>query len=59
MQPFRGVLMLVAAGIAFYRGWEMRHGPHAWMAFGLGVLALGLAAWHLAKFREQGTGIRD
>ena len=49
MQPFRGLLMLVAAGIAFYRGWELRHGEHAWMAFGLGVLALGLAVWHWTR----------
>lgn len=49
MQPFRGVLMLVAAGIAFYRGWEMRHGERAWMAFGLGALALGLAVWHWTR----------
>jgi hypothetical protein len=53
MQPLRGVLMLVAAGIAFYRGWEMRPSAHAWMAFGLGVLALGLGAWHLVRGREN------
>ncbi|HEX3893537.1 MAG TPA: hypothetical protein VHW46_13255 [Terracidiphilus sp.] len=49
MQPFRGLLMLVAAGIAFYRGVELRHGERAWMAFGLGAVALGLAVWHLVR----------
>jgi hypothetical protein len=49
MQPLRGFLMLVAASIAFYRGWKMMPSPHAWIAFGLGVLAIGLALWHLTR----------
>lgn len=52
MQPFRALLMLVAAGVAFYRGWEIRHGERAWMAFWLGVLALGLAVWHATHGRR-------
>src|SRR5579863_1370464 len=46
VNPLRGLLMVVAAGIAFYRGWQMRHTDRAWVAFGLGVVALGLAVWH-------------
>lgn len=46
MNPVRGVLMIVASAIAFWRGWQIRHGHYAWMAFGLGVLALALSAWH-------------
>lgn len=46
MRPLRAVLMLVAAGIAFYRGFELRHTDRAWVAFGLGVAALGVAVWH-------------
>jgi hypothetical protein len=49
LNPFRGILMIVAAAIAFWRGWQIHHGRYAWMAYGLGVLALGLAAWHLAR----------
>jgi Zn-dependent protease len=48
LNPFRGILMIGAAGIAFWRGWQIGHGHYAWMAYGLGLLALGLAAWHLA-----------
>ena len=44
----RGFVLLIAACIAFWRGW-MLHGERAWMAFGLGVLALGLAAWHFVR----------
>ena len=38
--------MIVASVFAFWRAWQIRHGHYAWMAFGLGFLALGLAAWH-------------
>ncbi|MGA2048898.1 MAG: hypothetical protein ABSG96_14465 [Terracidiphilus sp.] len=49
MNQVRGVLMLVAAGIAFWRGWKIHSGSYAWMAYGLGVLAVGLAVWHLTR----------
>jgi len=45
--------MIVASAFAFWRGWQIRHGHYAWMAFGLGFLALGLAAWHLASGRQD------
>ncbi|HTA80336.1 MAG TPA: hypothetical protein VK720_12380 [Terracidiphilus sp.] len=47
MNQVRGIVMVIAAGIAFYRGW-MLHGQRAWLAFGLGALALALAVWHFA-----------
>jgi hypothetical protein len=53
VNPFRGILMIVAAGIAFWRGWQIHSGRYAWMAYGLGVLALGLAAWHFASVRSR------
>ncbi len=46
---FRGVLMLVAAGVAFWRGWKIHAGHTALLAYGLGVLAVGLALWHLTR----------
>jgi hypothetical protein len=53
MQQFRGILMLVAAGIAFYRGWKIHTGDYAIMAYMLGVAALGLAIWHLTHSAPQ------
>ena len=47
--------MLVAAGIAFYRGWKIHTGNYALMAYVLGVLALGLAVWHLTRSRRSGA----
>ena len=49
MNHFRGLLMLVAAAIAFYKGWMIHTGQRALLAYGLGVLAVGLAIWHLTR----------
>ncbi len=49
MNHFRGFLMLVAAGFAFYKGWKIHTGQHALLAYGLGVAALCLAVWHLTR----------
>jgi heme exporter protein D len=49
MNPVRGVLMLLAAVFAAWRGWEIHHGKYAWMAYALSVAALGLAVWHLTR----------
>jgi hypothetical protein len=48
MNQVRGIVMVIAAAIAFHRGW-MRHGERAWLAFGLSALALALAIWHFAR----------
>ena len=42
MEQARGMLMLLAAGVAFYRGWKIHTGREALLAFGLGLAALGL-----------------
>jgi hypothetical protein len=49
MNHLRGVLMLVAAGIAFWRGWKIHTGHVALLGYSLGTLALGLAIWHLTR----------
>jgi hypothetical protein len=49
MNHFRGALMLLAAGVAFWRGWKIHTGNTALLAYALGTLALGLAAWHLTR----------
>jgi len=41
--------MLLAAGVAFYKAWRIHTGPYALLACGLGIVALGLAVWHLAS----------
>ena len=46
MQQARGFLMIGAAAVAFWKAGMINHGPHAWLAVGLGALALAMAAWH-------------
>jgi hypothetical protein len=53
MNHLRGMLMLLAAIFAFYRGWKIHSGEYAWMAYGLGVAALALAAWHLTRTPDR------
>ena len=45
--------MLVASATAFYRGWKIHTGPHALLGYALGVVALGLAIWHLTRKAPQ------
>jgi len=41
--------MLLAAAVAFWKGWELHGGRAAMLLFGLGALALALAVWHLTR----------
>jgi uncharacterized membrane protein len=52
MNQVRGVLMLLAAGVAVWKGWKIHSGGHAWLAYGLAVLAVGMAVWHLTRPAE-------
>ena len=45
----RGIVMLLAAALAMWKGWRLHRGEPAMIAYGLGVLALALGIWHLAR----------
>ena len=45
----RGVVMLLAGAIAGWKGWQIRHGEQAMIAYGLAALALAIGAWHLTR----------
>ena len=51
MNPFRGIVMILAGCIAFYRGWQIHTGHYAWLAYGLGTVALALGVWHFVRNR--------
>jgi hypothetical protein len=53
LNPFRGILMIIAAAIALWRGWQIHSGRYAWMAYGLAALALALAAWHFLSAKPR------
>ncbi len=49
VNPVRGIVMIVAAAIAFWKGWQIHHGETAVLAYGLGAIALALGVWHLTR----------
>jgi Flp pilus assembly protein TadB len=49
----RGIMMLVAAALALWKGFQIHHGETALFAYGLGVLALALGIWHLTHRAPQ------
>jgi len=53
MNRIRGIVMLLAAALAIWKGWQMHRGERALVAYGLGVLALALAVWHLTRKPPQ------
>ena len=55
MNRIRGIVMLIAAVLAIWKGWEIHRGEMAVLAYGLGALALAVGVWHLrAKRRRRG-----
>jgi hypothetical protein len=49
----RGVVMLLAAGVALWKGWRIHTGHTAAMAYALAALALAMAAWHFTRKPPQ------
>jgi len=45
----RGIVMLIAAVMAIWKGWEIHRGEMAVLAYGLGALALAVGVWHLTR----------
>jgi len=45
----RGIVMVLAAAIAIWKGWQIHRGETAVLAYGLGALALALGIWHLTR----------
>ena len=49
MNVFRAVLMFGVGVFAIYRGWMMHNSERAWLAYGLGVVAIALGVWRLKR----------
>lgn len=45
----RGIVMVLAAGVALWKGWQIHRGETAVLAYGLGALALAVGVWHLTR----------
>jgi uncharacterized membrane protein HdeD (DUF308 family) len=49
MNVFRAVLMFAVGVFAIYRGWTMHSSERAWLAYGLGLVAIALGVWRLMR----------
>jgi len=49
MNAFRGILMFAVGVFAIYRGWLIHTGEKAWLAYGLGAVAIALGVWRLLR----------
>lgn len=49
----RGIVMLIAGIAVLGKGWQIHRGETAALAYGLGVVALALATWHLTRKPPQ------
>lgn len=43
------MVMVLAAGVAIWKGWQLHSGRAALLAYALGALALAVAAWHFTR----------
>lgn len=59
MSAVRGILMFALGVFAIYRGWVIHTGQQAWLAYGLGVLALALGVWRLLRNPNKPIVRRD
>jgi hypothetical protein len=49
MNRIRGIVMLIAAALAIWKGWQIHRGETAVLAYGLGAMALAVGVWHLTR----------
>jgi hypothetical protein len=53
MNAFRGILLFALGVFALYRGWLIHSGQKAWLAYGLGLIAIALGVWRLIRNPNQ------
>lgn len=49
MSMVRGILLFGLGVFAIYRGWLIHTGQKAWLAYGLGLVAIALGVWRLIR----------
>jgi len=53
MSAIRGVILFGLGVFALYRGWIIHTGQRAWMAYGLGLVAIALGVWRLLRREDR------
>ncbi|MGO8757371.1 MAG: hypothetical protein ACLQG3_04530 [Terracidiphilus sp.] len=56
MNRMRGTVMLLAGAAAGWKGWQIRRGEMAALAYGLCALALAMGVWHLTRRPPEPRG---
>jgi cadmium resistance protein CadD (predicted permease) len=53
MNVFRGIILFGLGVFAIYKGWTLHTGQRAWLAYGLGLVAIGLGVWRLLRREDK------
>jgi hypothetical protein len=53
MNAMRGVLLFGMGVFALYKGWSIHTGERAWLAYGLGLVAIALGVWRLLRREDK------
>lgn len=49
MGALRGIIMFGLGVFALYRGWLIHTGERAWLAYGLGLVAIALGVYRMLR----------
>ena len=49
MNAVRGVVLFGLGVFALYKGWMFHTGEKAWLAYALGLAAIGLGVWRMLR----------
>ena len=49
MSAIRGIILFGLGIFAIYKGWTIHSGQKAWLAYGLGLIAVALGVWRLLR----------
>lgn len=53
MSAIRGIILFGMGVFAVYEGWRIHVGERAWLAYLLGVVAIGLGVWRLTRSEKR------
>ena len=53
MSMARGIVLFVLGVFALYKGWTIHTGQRAWLAYGLGLVAIALGVWRVMRREDR------
>jgi hypothetical protein len=58
MSAMRGIILFGLGVFSLYKGWTIHTGEKAWLAYGLGLVAIALGVWRLMRREDKPLGIK-